>query len=102
MSSYRDSPGRLVSSEGRGLLVRVFTSIYLSATKTVVGGRSGNLLPDPRYDAVRCIIMAVMDDDEDVPDSRFTARMMLFDDTPRPPRDGLGDVQVAPLLQLAL
>lgn len=30
--------------------------------------RRGSLLPDPRYDAVRAIVLSVMDDDEEVPD----------------------------------
>jgi hypothetical protein len=38
--------------------------------------------------------MAVMDDDEDVPDSRFAARVMLFDDKGLLPKDGLPEVQV--------
>ena len=28
----------------------------------------GSLLPDPRHDAVRVIVLAVADDDEEVPD----------------------------------
>lgn len=59
--------------------------------------RRGSLLPDPRYDAVRCIVMAVMDDDEDVPDWRYSTRMLLYDEQGRSPRDGLADVQVPPL-----
>ena len=30
--------------------------------------RRGALLPDPRHDAVRAIVLAVADDDEEVPD----------------------------------
>ena len=39
----------------------------------------GTLLPDPRYDAARCIIMAVFDDDEDVPDGKFATRLISYD-----------------------
>ncbi len=54
-------------------------------------------MPDPRYDAVRCIVMAVMDDDEDVPDWRYSTRMLLYDEQGRSPRDGLADAQVPSL-----
>lgn len=50
-----------------------------TAPHAVLGMCRGSLLPDPRYDAVKAIIMAVMDDDEDVPDGRFTARVLLCD-----------------------
>ncbi|KAK9818869.1 hypothetical protein WJX74_003598 [Apatococcus lobatus] len=39
----------------------------------------GTLLPDPRYDATRCIIMSVFDDNEDVPDGRFATRLLQYD-----------------------
>ncbi len=39
----------------------------------------GTLQPDPRYDAARCIIMAVFDDDEDVPDGKFSTRLLQYD-----------------------
>ena len=54
----------------------------------------GSLLPDPRYDAVKCIIMAVMDDDEDVPDGRFTARVLLCDGADEPLGFGIPHTQV--------
>ncbi|KAK9800905.1 hypothetical protein WJX73_009136 [Symbiochloris irregularis] len=54
----------------------------------------GSLLPDPRYDAVKAVIMAVMDDDEDVPDGRFTARVLMCDDAERPLQLGMPHIQV--------
>lgn len=41
--------------------------------------RRGTLLPDPRYDAVRCVAMATCDDSEEVPDGLYTARVLIFD-----------------------
>jgi hypothetical protein len=38
----------------------------------------GNLLPDPRYDAVRCIALAHFEDTEDVPDGSYRARALCF------------------------
>ncbi len=54
----------------------------------------GTLLPDPRYDAVRCIVMAAADDAEDMSGGNYTARVLLFDDKLRQSRDGLPHVQV--------
>eukprot|EP00887_Chlorella_sp_A99_P007603 scaffold20.g7603.t1 len=42
----------------------------------------GALLPDPRHDAVRAVALALVDDDEEVPDHAFTARLLVFDDSP--------------------
>ncbi|KAK9861361.1 hypothetical protein WJX84_007914, partial [Apatococcus fuscideae] len=47
----------------------------------------GTLLPDPRYDATRCIIMSVFDDNEDVPDGRtkcMPRRSCCWMPSPRP------------------
>lgn len=55
----------------------------------------GSLLPDPRYDAVRAIVLAVMDDVEECPDGLYTARLMMFDDSGKPPKDAMTHVQVA-------
>lgn len=54
----------------------------------------GSLLPDPRYDKLRCIIMTVMDDDEVATDLDFTVRILLWDEKHRSVRDGLSDTQV--------
>ena len=55
----------------------------------------GSLLPDPRYDAVQAIVLAVMDDVEECPDGLYTARLMLFDDSGKPPKDAMSHVQVS-------
>ena len=36
----------------------------------------GSLLPDPRYDAVRAVVLAVADDDEEVPDGGCLANLV--------------------------
>ena len=54
----------------------------------------GSLLPDPRYDAVRCIVMALMGDDEVASDLAFTVRMLLWDEKTPSTRDGLAGTQV--------
>ena len=53
----------------------------------------GSLLPDPRYDAVHCIFMAVMDDDEVAEDLRFTTRVLIFDEKVTSAQDGLTNIQ---------
>ena len=53
----------------------------------------GSLLPDPRYDTVHCIFMAVMDDDEVAEDLRFTTRVLIFDEEVTSTQDGLADIQ---------
>jgi len=58
----------------------------------------GTLLPDPKYDKVRCIAVATCDDSEEVPAGNYTARVLMFvdkaaDASARSP-DGLHDVQV--------
>ncbi len=60
--------------------------------------RRGRFLPDPRYDAVRCIALAVQDDGEDVPDGHFAARVLLScgEGAGARPQDGLHGVQVTP------
>lgn len=54
----------------------------------------GTLLPDPRYDAIRCVVLAAADDAEDMSSSSCNARVMLFDDKGRRPMEGLPNVQV--------
>lgn len=66
------------------------------ATSLAAVERRGTLLPDPRYDAVRCIVLAAADDAEDMSDGNYTARVMLFDDKSKVLRDGLPNVQVGP------
>lgn len=53
----------------------------------------GSLLPDPRYDAVRAVFLAVMDDVEECPDGLYTARLLLFDDTGTAAKDAMDHVQ---------
>lgn len=45
----------------------------------VHAGCRGTLLPDPRYDAVRAIVMAVMFDQEDVEGHCYRAKVLLAD-----------------------
>ena len=52
-------------------------------------------MPDPRYDAVRAVVLAVMDDVEECPDGLYTARIMLFDDSGKPPKDAMNYVQAS-------
>ena len=54
----------------------------------------GSLLPDPRYDAVRCIVMALMGDDEVASDLAFTVRILLWGEKATSTRDGLAGTQV--------
>ena len=54
----------------------------------------GTLLPDPRYDALRCIVLAAADDAEDMSDGNYTARVLLFHDKTTKLQDGLPNVQV--------
>lgn len=55
----------------------------------------GRLLPDPRYDAVRVIALATLDDAEDVPDGDFVTRCLLHcADAGGPPSDALHGFQV--------
>lgn len=37
----------------------------------------GRLLPDPKYDEVKAIALAVMDDDEEVPDGDYALRLLI-------------------------
>ena len=58
----------------------------------------GTLLPDPKYDKVRCIVVATCDDSEEVPAGNYTVRVLMFDDkstdaAARAP-DGLHEMQV--------
>ena len=62
----------------------------------VHGDSRGSLLPDPRYDVVRCIVLAAANDVEDVAAGRFAARALLFDAPGAPPsRLGLPDITVS-------
>ena len=58
----------------------------------------GTLLPDPKYDKVRCIAVATCDDSEEVPAGNYTARVLMFvdkaADAPLRPPDGLHEMQV--------
>lgn len=55
----------------------------------------GRLLPDPRYDAVRVIALATLDDAEDVPGGDFVTRCLLHcADAAGPPSDALHGIQV--------
>jgi len=56
----------------------------------------GRLLPDPRYDAVRCIALSAQDDGEDVPDGLFLTRVLLNcgEGLAGRPLDGLYGIQV--------
>ena len=78
----------------------LMTHIYV--VKFYIWWRRGTLLPDPRYDAARCIIMAVMDDDEVATDLAFSVRMLIFDDKCALQRNGLSGVQVRPGQLLAI
>ena len=54
----------------------------------------GTLLPDPRYDALRCVVLAAADDAEDMGGANLTARVLVFDDKqPLIDREGLPNVQ---------
>lgn len=61
---------RVIAGKGQGLTL---------ASIEVHADCRGQLLPDPRYDAVRAVVIAVTDDEEDVPDGNFFARIFLFD-----------------------
>ncbi|KAG7673423.1 hypothetical protein KSW81_006633 [Nannochloris sp. 'desiccata'] len=61
---------RIIAGKGQGLTL---------ASIEVHAECRGQLLPDPRYDAVRAVVIAVTDDEEDVPDGNFFARIFLFD-----------------------
>ena len=39
-------------------------------------------------------MLAVMDDVEECPDGLYTARLMMFDDSGKPPKDAMNHVQV--------
>lgn len=60
----------------------------------------GTLLPDPRYDALRCIVLAAADDAEDMSDGNYTARVLLFHEKTTKLREGLPNVQVSMLCVL--
>ena len=55
----------------------------------------GTLLPDPRYDAVRCIVLAAADDAEDMSSGTCATRVLLLDDKGRGAMDGLSNVQAS-------
>lgn len=71
-----------------------FASLLIHSVRAAHHAR-GSLLPDPRYDVVRCIALAAANDVEDVKAGRFAARVLLFDAPGAPPsRLGLTDLQV--------
>ncbi len=70
------------------LLLRVGLSMMRTCCR-------GTLLPDPRYDALRCIVLAAADDAEDMSDGNYTARVLLFHDKTTSLREGLPNVQVS-------
>ena len=43
---------------------------------------------------MRAIVLAVMDDVEECPDGLYTARLLMFDDSGKPPKDAMNHVQV--------
>lgn len=53
----------------------------------------GTLLPDPRYDAIRCVVLVAAEDAEDMSSNSCTARALLFDPKGGRPMDGLPTVQ---------
>ena len=57
------------------------------------GANRGSLLPDPRYDAVAAVILAVMDDNEDVSDLSYTTRVLICDEEERAPYLGIPGLQ---------
>ena len=67
------------------------------------GSCRGRLLPDPRYDAVRVIALATLDDAEDVPDGDFATRCLLHcadaNAVDRGAVDALHDVQARNIFQ---
>ncbi|BDA47990.1 probable DNA polymerase zeta catalytic subunit [Coccomyxa sp. Obi] len=76
---------RLVAGKGQNLTL---LSIEVHADTR------GTLLPDPRYDAIRCVVLAAADDAEDMSSNSCAARVMLFDDKGQRPMEGLPNVQV--------
>lgn len=66
----------------------------LQLTESVAMCYRGTLLPDPRYDALRCIVLAAADDAEDMSDGNYTARVLLFHEKTTKLREGLPNVQV--------
>ena len=56
------------------------------------------MLPDPRYDAIRCIVLAAMDDDEAAA-AAAAVRVLLLADSAPAAHDALAGVQVAPGLK---
>jgi len=62
---------RAVAGKGEGLTL---------ACIEVHADSRGHLLPDPRHDAVRAVIIAVAEDNEDVPDGQYFTRVLLCDE----------------------
>ena len=54
----------------------------------------GSLLPDPRYDAVRAIVLAATEDAQEVQDMRYAVRVFVFDEQGPKSRDALQDLEV--------
>jgi hypothetical protein len=64
--------------------------------------KRGTLLPDPRYDAVRCVVLAAADDAEDMSSGTCATRVLLLDDKGKRPLDGLPNVQASALMPLSI
>lgn len=86
---WQSSPGMSITSQASLTVTATVTTFELQTACR------GSLLPDPRYDAVRAIVLAVMDDVEECPDGLYTARLMMFDTSGKPPKDAMNHVQVA-------
>ncbi|GMH43547.1 hypothetical protein BSKO_11469 [Bryopsis sp. KO-2023] len=53
----------------------------------------GSLLPDPRYDSVRCIVMSATNDADETSDGVYPTHVLLFDpENGSPSNDGLGGI----------
>lgn len=63
--------------------------------------KRGTLLPDPRYDAVRCVVLAAADDAEDMSSGTCATRVLLLDDKGKRPLDGLPNVQASAPMPLS-
>ena len=62
---------RTIAGKGEGLTL---------ASVEVLADCRGQLLPDPRYDPIRVVAIAIMDDDENVTDGNYFVRMIVLDE----------------------
>lgn len=60
---------RTITGKGEGLTL---------ACVEIHAESRGQLLPDPRYDAVRAVVVSIMDDNEDVPDGHYFTRVFIY------------------------